>query len=154
MAGRSVHLQLYQIVDHAHQIFAAGKCFDLMPSDEIFYWIFILIPLFFTPQVYMNYTRKSTIGWSIGNVLLDFTGGILSMLQMMLNAFNYGTTRSLKLNFISNSKLSVESKLKFSLQSYIRRWLGIDFRRSNKIRPRRIFSAVWHTVYVTTLRIL
>lgn len=69
----------------------------------------------------MNYTRKSTIGWSIGNVLLDFTGGILSMLQMMLNAFNYGTNRSLKLNFISNSKLSVESKLKFSLQSYIRR---------------------------------
>lgn len=38
----------------------------------------------------MNYKRKSTIGWSIGNVLLDFTGGILSMLQMLLNAYNYG----------------------------------------------------------------
>lgn len=22
----------------------------------------------------MNYSRKSTVGWSIGNVLLDFTG--------------------------------------------------------------------------------
>lgn len=43
----------------------------------------------YVPQAYMNYQRKSTIGWSIGNVLLDFTGGMLSMLQMMLNAYNY-----------------------------------------------------------------
>lgn len=38
----------------------------------------------------MNYRRKSTLGWSIGNVLLDFTGGMLSTLQMILNAYNYG----------------------------------------------------------------
>lgn len=38
----------------------------------------------------MNYRRKSTVGWSIGNILLDFTGGILSMLQMLLNGYNYG----------------------------------------------------------------
>lgn len=38
----------------------------------------------------MNYRRKSTLGWSIGNVLLDFTGGTLSMLQMILNAYNHG----------------------------------------------------------------
>lgn len=38
----------------------------------------------------MNYRRKSTSGWSIGNVLLDFIGGWLSMLQMMINAYNYG----------------------------------------------------------------
>lgn len=38
----------------------------------------------------MNYQRKSTVGWSIGNVLLDFTGGWLSMLQMFVNAYNYG----------------------------------------------------------------
>lgn len=37
----------------------------------------------------MNYRRKSTIGWSIGNIFLDFTGGSLSMLQMLLNAYNY-----------------------------------------------------------------
>jgi hypothetical protein len=37
----------------------------------------------------MNYRRKSTEGWSIGNILLDFTGGILSMLQMILNAYNF-----------------------------------------------------------------
>jgi len=38
----------------------------------------------------MNYRRKSTVGWSIYNILLDFTGGILSILQMILNAYNYG----------------------------------------------------------------
>jgi len=37
----------------------------------------------------MNYKRKSTIGWSIGNIFLDFTGGILSILQMIINAYNY-----------------------------------------------------------------
>lgn len=38
----------------------------------------------------MNYRRKSTVGWSIGNVCLDFTGGTLSMLQMIINSVNYG----------------------------------------------------------------
>ena len=36
----------------------------------------------------MNYRRKSTEGWSIGNVLLDFTGGLLSILQMILQSYN------------------------------------------------------------------
>ncbi|XP_043651848.1 cystinosin homolog [Drosophila teissieri] len=43
----------------------------------------------YVPQALMNYRRKSTSGWSIGNILLDFTGGTLSMLQMILNAHNY-----------------------------------------------------------------
>lgn len=43
----------------------------------------------YVPQAVMNYRRKSTVGWSIGNILLDFTGGILSMLQMILNSYNY-----------------------------------------------------------------
>ncbi|XP_031342687.1 cystinosin homolog isoform X4 [Photinus pyralis] len=43
----------------------------------------------YIPQAYMNYKRKSTMGWSIGNILLDFTGGILSMLQMILDSYNY-----------------------------------------------------------------
>ncbi|XP_074640765.1 cystinosin homolog isoform X4 [Tubulanus polymorphus] len=42
----------------------------------------------YIPQAYMNYKRKSTIGWSIGNVLLDCTGGSLSILQMFLLSYN------------------------------------------------------------------
>ncbi|XP_020287660.1 cystinosin homolog isoform X2 [Pseudomyrmex gracilis] len=47
------------------------------------------------PQAYYNYRRKSTVGWSIGNIFLDFTGGILSMLQMILNAYNYDDWESI-----------------------------------------------------------
>ncbi|XP_036743319.2 cystinosin isoform X2 [Manis pentadactyla] len=40
------------------------------------------------PQAYMNFYYKSTEGWSIGNVLLDFTGGSFSLLQMFLLSYN------------------------------------------------------------------
>ncbi|XP_013136517.1 PREDICTED: cystinosin homolog isoform X2 [Papilio polytes] len=43
----------------------------------------------YVPQAYMNYKRKSTVGWSIGNIFLDFVGGSLSILQMTLIAYNY-----------------------------------------------------------------
>ncbi|XP_014237404.1 cystinosin homolog isoform X1 [Trichogramma pretiosum] len=49
----------------------------------------------YVPQAFYNYKRKSTVGWSIGNIFLDFTGGILSMLQMILNAYNYDDWKSL-----------------------------------------------------------
>eukprot|EP00486_Rosalina_sp_Unknown_P003533 CAMPEP_0201574000 /NCGR_PEP_ID=MMETSP0190_2-20130828/18170_1 /ASSEMBLY_ACC=CAM_ASM_000263 /TAXON_ID=37353 /ORGANISM="Rosalina sp." /LENGTH=140 /DNA_ID=CAMNT_0048001623 /DNA_START=560 /DNA_END=982 /DNA_ORIENTATION=+ len=38
----------------------------------------------------MNWRDKSTTGWSIHNVLLDFTGGSLSLLQQVLSAVNTG----------------------------------------------------------------
>lgn len=40
----------------------------------------------YLPQMYWNYKRKSTVGWSIANILLDFTGGFFSFLQMVLEA--------------------------------------------------------------------
>jgi cystinosin len=30
----------------------------------------------------MNFSRKSTVGWSIGNILLDLAGGVLNFGQM------------------------------------------------------------------------
>lgn len=36
----------------------------------------------------MNYKRQSTEGWSIGGVLMDFSGGIMSILQMFLQSYN------------------------------------------------------------------
>lgn len=40
------------------------------------------------PQAILNYRRMSTVGWSIGNVLLDFTGGFMDITQMVLQASN------------------------------------------------------------------
>lgn len=49
----------------------------------------VITILKYIPQAYMNYKRKSTSGWSIGLVLLDLTGGLLSVVQMILDAYNY-----------------------------------------------------------------
>ncbi|XP_033222103.1 cystinosin homolog isoform X2 [Belonocnema kinseyi] len=49
----------------------------------------------YVPQAFYNYKRKSTVGWSIGNIFLDFTGGTLSMLQMIINAYNFDDWESI-----------------------------------------------------------
>lgn len=49
----------------------------------------------YIPQAYMNYRRKSTDGWSIGNILLDFTGGSLSIVQMFLKSYNWDDWESI-----------------------------------------------------------
>lgn len=41
----------------------------------------------YCPQVWLNYIRQSTQGWNILNVLLDFSGGVLSVLQLFLDAW-------------------------------------------------------------------
>lgn len=40
----------------------------------------------YTPQAYLNYQRKSTVGWSIENILLDFSGGVLSLGQLIIDS--------------------------------------------------------------------
>lgn len=42
----------------------------------------------YLPQLYLNYKRQSTLGWSIENILLDLTGGILSISQLLLDSFS------------------------------------------------------------------
>ncbi|GJQ70982.1 putative cystinosin, lysosomal cystine transporter [Trypoxylus dichotomus] len=59
------------------------------------------------PQAIMNYKRQSTEGWSIDAVLLDSIGGIFSVLQMFMNAYNYN------------------EKLAWVLQNPAKLWLGI-----------------------------
>jgi len=44
----------------------------------------------YIPQVYMNYLRKSTLGWSIINVMLDFAGGVFSIMQILLDCWISG----------------------------------------------------------------
>lgn len=40
----------------------------------------------YIPQVVANFRRRSTIGWSITQQLLDFTGGIGSLLQLVIDS--------------------------------------------------------------------
>lgn len=41
----------------------------------------------YTPQVLVNYRNKSTKGWSILQILLDFSGGILSISQQSIDSY-------------------------------------------------------------------
>lgn len=59
--------------------------------DMLYYFSYVKLGITiikYVPQAYMNFRRKSTVGWSIGNILLDFTGGSLSIIQMILIAHN------------------------------------------------------------------
>ena len=39
------------------------------------------------PQVLTNYRNSSTHGWSIAQIILDFTGGILSIAQLGIDSY-------------------------------------------------------------------
>lgn len=39
------------------------------------------------PQVLTNYRNHSTHGWSIGQILLDFVGGMLSITQLGIDSY-------------------------------------------------------------------
>lgn len=40
----------------------------------------------YVPQAWLNYKRKSTTGWDIRQILLDLTGGVLSLAQLILDS--------------------------------------------------------------------
>lgn len=44
----------------------------------------------YTPQAVLNWRRKSTLGWTVHNVLLDFTGGLLSVVQLVGDSTSTG----------------------------------------------------------------
>ena len=92
--------------------------------DFLFYCSYVKLGITlikYVPQAFMNFRRKSTVGWSIGNILLDFTGGTLSMLQMFLIAYNnddwgslFGDPTKFGLGFFS-----VAFDIFFMLQHYV-----------------------------------
>ncbi|KAK5692906.1 hypothetical protein LTR97_010382 [Elasticomyces elasticus] len=50
-------------------------------------YVKLLFTIFkYIPQALANFRRKSTVGWSIQQVLLDFSGGILSLLQLVIDS--------------------------------------------------------------------
>jgi LCT (Lysosomal Cystine Transporter) family transporter len=80
---------------------------NLPRLDLMYYFSYVKLAITiikYCPQAWMNYRRKSTEGWSIGNILLDFTGGLLSLIQMFLLARNYDDWSSI---FGSPTKLGL-----------------------------------------------
>ncbi|PWA01354.1 hypothetical protein BB558_002558 [Smittium angustum] len=82
--------------------------------------IFLTVTMY-VPQAFTNFKRKSTSGWSIYNVLLDLAGGILSNMQLVIDASLSGNIFSVVNNpgkFLLGL-VSILFDLLFILQHYV-----------------------------------
>ncbi|KAF2155960.1 hypothetical protein K461DRAFT_85558 [Myriangium duriaei CBS 260.36] len=75
----------------------------------------------YIPQVLSNYRAKSTKGWAIGQILLDLTGGILSVSQLVIDSALQGDWSGLTGNFakFGLGNISMIFDFIFILQHYI-----------------------------------
>ena len=90
-------------------------------------WCKVFISLIkYIPQVISNYRRKSTIGWNIHNILLDFTGGAFSFGQNIIDSFrdefsvtSEGQPKGLNIAKFALSFISMFFDIIFMTQHYI-----------------------------------
>ncbi|KAM6549679.1 hypothetical protein CsatB_021355 [Cannabis sativa] len=108
---------------------AAGVCFFIALPNHSWLWlinIFNSIQVFMTvikyiPQAFMNFNRKSTDGFSIGNILLDFSGGVANYAQMAIQSIDQNSW----VNFYGNigktllSLISVFFDILFMCQHFL-----------------------------------
>ncbi|GFT43590.1 cystinosin [Nephila pilipes] len=75
----------------------------------------------YIPQVVYNFKRKSTVGWSIGTVLLDFIGGLFSIGQMFIISYNFNQWSMIFGNFtkFGLGLISICFDVIFFLQHYV-----------------------------------
>lgn len=78
------------------------------------------------PQVISNFRRKSTVGWNIHNIILDFTGGAFSFGQNFVDYLNEsfaitpdGQPQSLNIAKYALSFLSIFFDIIYLVQHYI-----------------------------------
>ncbi|KAM6573264.1 hypothetical protein CsatA_017344 [Cannabis sativa] len=74
----------------------AGVCFFIALQTQSWLWLISIFNIIqvcmtvikYTPQVFMNFKRKSTEGFSIGYVLCDFSGGVANFAQMIVQSLD------------------------------------------------------------------
>nr|KJB40723.1 hypothetical protein B456_007G075000 [Gossypium raimondii] len=107
----------------------AAICFFIALPSQSWLWlisIFNSIQVFMTvvkyiPQAVMNFARKSTDGFSIGNILLDFVGGLANYAQMAVQSIDQNSW----VNFYGNigktllSLVSIFFDIIFMCQHYL-----------------------------------
>ena len=73
------------------------------------------------PQVFLNYQRQSTVGWDIVQILLDFSGGILSFAQIVIDAVDMSDISAITGNWakFGLSIISILFDIVFIVQHYI-----------------------------------
>ncbi|PIA30414.1 hypothetical protein AQUCO_05600098v1 [Aquilegia coerulea] len=108
---------------------SAAICAFVAISRHSWLWIItvfntiqvIMTVIKYIPQVVMNFRRKSTEGWSIGNILLDMLGGVTNYAQMAMQSIDQSSWE----NFYGNigktllSLVSIFFDLVFIFQHYV-----------------------------------
>ena len=91
----------------------------------------------YMPQAYQNYKRKSTTGWSIHNILLDISGGSLSLLQLFLEAWNFNVWTNSNPTKLALGFISILFDILFILQHYVfyKRRTNDEERYDNENQP-------------------
>lgn len=90
-------------------------------------WTKVFISLIkFLPQLISNFRRKSTIGWNIHNILLDFTGGVFSFGQNIIDSVrdrfsvtSEGQSKGLNIAKYAISFVSIIFDILFMIQHYL-----------------------------------
>jgi cystinosin len=90
-------------------------------------WCKVFISLIkYIPQVISNYKRKSTEGWNIHNIILDFTGGTFSFGQNVVDTYRHkytltpdGQSPSLNIAKFALSFVSIFFDTIFAIQHFI-----------------------------------
>ncbi|XP_063686556.1 cystinosin homolog isoform X1 [Bolinopsis microptera] len=103
-------------------IVATSCCITWFQYVTIFSYVKLAVTVFkYSPQVYMNFKNKSTEAVSIYQFLLDLSGGVLSLIQMGLIAYNYDDWMTFLGDFtkFGLAVLSILYDLIFITQHYI-----------------------------------
>ncbi|KAJ8441455.1 hypothetical protein Cgig2_023641 [Carnegiea gigantea] len=108
---------------------AAAICVFIASPSQSWLWLIsvfntiqvVMTVIKYIPQAVMNFCRKSTDGFSIGNILLDFLGGVTNYGQMAVQSIDQGSW----VNFYGNigktllSLVSIFFDLLFMVQHYV-----------------------------------
>ena len=85
-------------------------------------YVKLIVTVFkYIPQAWINFKTKSTAGFSIEGVWLDLLGGVLSILQMLILAYNFNDWLSIFGDFVKFwlGALSIGFDLIFLSQHYV-----------------------------------
>ena len=100
----------------------------------------------YMPQAWTNYKRKSTVGWSIGQILLDLAGGVLSIAQLVIDSSLQGDWSGILGNPVKFGlgNVSIFFDVIFMVQHYILyrvKGKGEDDEDSNNVERRGLLSS-------------
>ncbi|WPG99462.1 Hypothetical protein R9X50_00227600 [Acrodontium crateriforme] len=92
-------------------------------------YVKLIVTVFkYIPQAVANYRRKSTAGWSIDQILLDFSGGVFSLLQLIIDSSIQKDWSGITGNPVKFglANISMIFDIIFMLQHYIIYGTGVD----------------------------